>query len=702
MCIHNNPAVVDVFRQHLLISYINPNARDLPRMTISQENVSKNDTHSGRNCIWEYKPLHEKSWTTFSSDEFQQLNVGLIDSSKLTFDMNFDMKINEQIYTISMMKFLKSGNTTHINENQAWIRCRGSSYLNFNLVPIWQIMITKHPSVTDAKHTTAELNILEIPRVFSVQHFPYQLNSWYECDPTFSQSIDQAMDQRLRQKTMRTMLLENELMVNFETFSFANPSSTIEGFIRWLPKFVTVDAKTKRITPVNNFQARTLHTNPVVLTTILLKEAADAHQSRQSTSAVDEDEHLESFDEHEQGTQAEILDNDNADVQQVNQPIGANIPTNDEQDIDIEEIDLSQIMDDIRPTTAGTSRQLAQTEVAETQRHLDKVQAEMKLHEKLLDEAQSKLNVRKSPATDEEKTLAFIRDVLGVESEPSEKLLNSQRECAQLQETLNHRQTELDALRKKKTDLEQELNTARAKLEEVNRLEVLKAQALDGLVTLEYKFLIRDHIPIQQTVLLHYLKSLKYPTKNEQKDNLITIEAISGMTKGIYHVWRLKAYPLHHDEMENIRERLEKLSSITQSQCDYHQRVCKRAVKNLLAQCLKPVEVQLKQPENWQIFVDRLLQLINEECEKLSQRFREYIHQRCKFLVDLCIKNALNWSKQLYNDTTDFIGKNPLLNSIEDMKKVAFENFLEDAKLKSMQSTGQRKIEKRSVDARSK
>ena len=700
MCVHKNPALLDIFFQHLLISYINPTAKNLPQMTISQEKLTMLEADPIYNCIWESKPLHQATWSIFANKESDQLNLSLIHPSKLTSDLSFDLDINEQLYTISMMKFLQSGNNTHINENQAWIRCRGSSYLNFNIVPIWQMMITKHPSITDEKHTMAELNILKIPGVFDLQHFRYQLNSWYYCDPTFTQAIDQAMDQRLRQKTIRMLFLQTDLIVNFETFSFVNQSSTIEGFIRWLPKFVTVDAQTKRITPVNHFQATILHKNPVVLTTILLKEAADAHQSRESTFAVDEEEQLESFDEHDQGIQAEILDNENEPIYQFDPLTQADVLT--EEDIDIEGVDPNPIPDDIRPTTAGTSRQLAQNEITEKQREIGKMQADIRLHKQLIDEVQSKLNAKKTPANDEEKQLDFIRDVLKAEAAPSEELLTIRRECAQFQNQLNLRQIEFDEFQRKQAKLEQELKDARGKLDNINRLEKLKAQALTEVVTIEYRFLIKDYIPIQQNVLLNHLKSLKYPTKNEQKDSLISVEEINITKKDRYQEWRVRAYPMHHEEMEKIGNRIEQLSSITQLQYEYHNRVCKRVVKNLVGKSFKPVEIRMNKSENWKIFADRLIQLINEECDKLCQRFLEHIRQKCKSIVDSCIRDALNWNKHLYNDTTSFIEKNPVLQSIEGMKQTAFEYFIEDAKSKSMQSVETGKIEKKSMDVRSK
>lgn len=700
MCVNNNPALLDIFLRHLLISYINPNARNLPRMTITQEKLTMLEAGLIYNCMWEWKPLHQTTWSVFSNKDSDQLNLSLINPSKLTSDLSFDLDINDQIYTISMMKFLQSGNNTHIHENQAWIRCRGSSYFNFNIVPIWQMMITKHPSITDKKHSMPELNILKIPRVVDMQHYRYQLNSWYYCDSAFAEAIDQAMDQRLRQKTIRMIFLKSDLIVNFETFSFVDQSSTIEGFIRWLPKFVTVDAQTKRMTAVNHFQAATLHKNPVVLTTILLKEAADAHQSRQSTFAVDEEEQLESFDEHDHGIQAEILDDENEEVHQLQPSTQSDGLA--EEDSDIEQIDLDEIPDDVRPTTAGTSRQLAMNEITEKQRELEKMQANIKVQQQLVDEAQSKLNAKKTPANDEEKQLDFLLNVLQVEEKPSEELLTSRQECAQLQNRLNLRQIELDGYRKKQNQLEQELKDVRGKLENINRLEKLKTQALSELVLIEYRFVNKDYIPIQQNVLLNHLKSLKYPTKNDQKDSLISVEEINTMKKDRFQEWRVRAYPMHHEEMERIENRVEQLSSITQSQYDYHNRVCKRVVMNLVKKSVKPVEIRMNKSENWQIFADRLIQLINEECEKLCQHFLEHIRQKCKSIAELCIRNASDWEKYLSKETKSFIEKNPVLKSIEGMKQMAFEYFIEDAKSKSMQAIETGKIEKKSIDVRSK
>lgn len=711
MTINNNPALLDIFRQHLIISYIDRTAKDLPKMTISQQKEEIIDLKSPYNCVWEHKPLHQKSWIHFSRAEFDQLSDSLVDSSKLKFDITLDMSMEGQMYNISMMKFLKSGNKIHTNENQAWIRCRGSSYLNFNIVPIWQIMLIKHPSDIDEKHSIAELNILGISSIFDAHNFKYQLNSWYYCDGSLSQVIDEAMDRRIRQISIKAMFLEDSITVNLETFSFANETSTIEGFIRWLPKFVTVDSKTKRITPVDNFQAITLHTFPVVLTTAILKEATDARQSRETT-IIDDDENLESTNDHEQGTQADFIDDENNKTDTINEfdsPSLTNIESNKDEghdDDDEEENDMNEIIVDIRPTTAGTSRQLAENEVTDKQYNLDIMKAKFKQHQKAVDELQSELNAKKSSSSGEERNNDFIRNILGVDDEPSEALRISRSECSKLQEKLNLGQIELDSLRNKQDNLEQELKNARTKLDNIKRLELLKRQALNDLVSIEYNLIMKDYTPIQQKVVFDYLKSLKYPDKSEVKDNLITIDDISNSNKDGHHLWRLKAYPMHHDAMGKIQERLDKLISITQSQHEYYNRVSKRIVRNLLGKCIKPVEKYIIGPkstkEHWKIYSNHLITLINDEREKLCQIFIERIRKKCKSLVDLCIKNTSNLYQQLYDDTNDFIQQHSVLNSIETMKQNAFEHFVEDAKTKSMHSSEQVKIARKSVDIRSK
>jgi hypothetical protein len=156
--------------------------------------------------------------------------------------------------------------------------------------------------------------------------------------------------------------------------------------------------------------------------------------------------------------------------------------------------------------------------------------------------------------------------------------------------------------------------------------------------------------------------------------------------------------------MENIQKRLEKLIYITQSQHEYYDRVSKRVVRDLINKCIKRVEHHIVGPtstkDNWKIFSDHLIKLINHEREKLHQSFIERIRKKCKSLVDLCIRKASNWQQQLYDDTKDFIQQQSVLKSIEKMKQNAFEHFIEDAKMKSMQSVKQVTIKKISVDVR--
>ncbi|CAF4723132.1 unnamed protein product, partial [Rotaria magnacalcarata] len=75
-----------------------------------------------------------------------------------------------------MGRFLRSGNSTQVNENQAWIRCRGSSVYNFDIVSIWQIMLTQHVCVVDKEKESPQLKSIDIPAIFNSDQFDYRLN----------------------------------------------------------------------------------------------------------------------------------------------------------------------------------------------------------------------------------------------------------------------------------------------------------------------------------------------------------------------------------------------------------------------------------------------------------------------------------------------------------------------------------------------
>ena len=118
------------FRQYLLLgySYIR---RDLSEIPISEEIQPIVDS------IWEYKGLTDQTWITCSSEEFTELQQSF---NTQPFQSEIRLVQSNQIYTLSIIQFLRTSQNPDSHHNLDWLRCRGSSILNFNCHSIWQIM----------------------------------------------------------------------------------------------------------------------------------------------------------------------------------------------------------------------------------------------------------------------------------------------------------------------------------------------------------------------------------------------------------------------------------------------------------------------------------------------------------------------------------------------------------------------------------
>lgn len=193
------------------------NKNVLPNKTILQEIQINQDPII--DCIWEYKPLTLDQWYPFATDLSNQLQQTLINKD---FKNELQLKTGRDIFNISMAQFSR----TSKNNSQAWIRCRGSSLLNFHCYSQWQIMFIKHPTATtDSSPSLQTFNMITLNKI--------QLNSWYNLDNLL---FETAMNYRRRYLNIN--LINNKITFDLENFVFNNEQNTIDGFLRWIPKIV--------------------------------------------------------------------------------------------------------------------------------------------------------------------------------------------------------------------------------------------------------------------------------------------------------------------------------------------------------------------------------------------------------------------------------------------------------------------------------
>jgi hypothetical protein len=280
--------IIKYFQNFLNLGYTK-REHDLPSTPIV-EGINQ----SMKDCVWEYKPFSDSTWSVFNIDASKELNESLIVEPGQQFKQEIYITMSSTIYTVSTFRFLRSGRDQDQNEDLAWIRCRGSSILNFDCYAIWQILLIKHPQSKSDSETCLE------PIDFSTtedQTFEIQLNSWYNCDAKTNSLLDQAMNNRRSYINLCVDGLSDDVLhFDLMKFSFNNKQSTISGFLRWIPKLVSNNGLNKhQIIHIDNFQTLT-NLEPIPLTTKSLKEVSQATHNNPVEQEPIDDENNEEYE----------------------------------------------------------------------------------------------------------------------------------------------------------------------------------------------------------------------------------------------------------------------------------------------------------------------------------------------------------------------------------------------------------------------
>jgi len=263
------PAILQYFRDLLILGY-SSTSTNLPNAPILEGN-----NQQIVDCVWEYKPFSDQRWFPFSDFESSELQKSLKVKPNQEFKREIYLKVRNGVYSVSMMKFLRSGKDLDNTQKLAWVRCRGSSILNFDCYSLWQIMFTLHP--TGAADST--LQMLNIPTMYDSK-FQIHLNSWYYCDPRTNNQLDQKMKYRRKYINLNIPFISSDILTfDLQTFTFFDKQKTITGFIRWIPKMISDNSRHKdKIISVDQYETLT-NMVPIPLTTSRLKQVLEISDS---------------------------------------------------------------------------------------------------------------------------------------------------------------------------------------------------------------------------------------------------------------------------------------------------------------------------------------------------------------------------------------------------------------------------------------
>ncbi|CAF2895813.1 unnamed protein product [Rotaria sp. Silwood2] len=238
-----NKYVQKFFHDFLLFGY-SKKLNKPPNNTILEE-IKQNEEII--DCIWEYKALSQDQWLPVSSELSIQLQQSLIIKSDEKFKTEIVLKTSTDIYHVSIAQFLYSSINDNQTENFTWIRCRGSSLLNFHAYSQWQIMFIKYPMGITNNSMSIE--------IFDMTTNKIQLNSWYNSNKKINFLFERAMNYRQKYITINLDFINNEKIIfDLENFTFTNQQNTIKGCLRWIPKIILNNSK---LTLVDNFRLPT-------------------------------------------------------------------------------------------------------------------------------------------------------------------------------------------------------------------------------------------------------------------------------------------------------------------------------------------------------------------------------------------------------------------------------------------------------------
>ncbi|CAF4374584.1 unnamed protein product [Rotaria sp. Silwood2] len=561
MIIANSSSILyDVFCNHIVLDYTGKESDkiDLPTMTIANElSLTNYDRSSAKkNCVWEFKSLHEKHWQVFMEKESNELSTNLRDKS----DMSIDLDVQGQIYTISMMTFLKEGNSQNLNENRAWIRCRGSNIYNFDVISLWQMMLITHPSVTDKIHQEPQLKAITVPSIFDRDQFDYHVNSWYNADEMVSKSIDEAINQRLRYHMINTRLL-GKITFNLELFSFTNESETIQGNLRWLPKFVNVDMKTKRMTPVDNFQAIGLQNNPPIpLRNKLLREFSMTNDQDTGSSEIsDKNDNSSTIDDLMPDVSDNLMDNMAENKKEEIEDVPPFIPA--ELDIELKfDSDEESTIDESESNNSAILENI-QNNIRDKRNDLNRKNAAVKQYENIVQRERDLLTDIEKKKKEIESRDALINQLCDYLSNApvSEELISLQNEYEKQEKVLKLQVDEMNNIMRCYNQLESDLVSEQNKVRQFENLRREEDQAVKELIQIKYDISYTEHVQLQPIMVENYLKTLPYSGKTPMHEKNIRIHPDIHQTQEHFISWNLEAYSIHHVTMNAIRSRTEKI-----------------------------------------------------------------------------------------------------------------------------------------------
>ncbi|CAF4022082.1 unnamed protein product, partial [Rotaria sordida] len=540
------PNIIKYFTENLILSY-SIKTKELPYLPIREE-----DEDYVVDCFWEYKPFKEQKWFPFSESESDTLQGSLIVKPEQKFKREIHLQVRGGTYAVSLIQFLRSGKEAGFTQKIAWVRCRGSSILNFNCYCLWQIMFTKHPKAV----TEPSLMMLTIPTAYD-SNFKVHLDSWYFCDAKTSAQLDHTM--KYRRKYIRLVLsrvCHDELLFDLQKFSFTNENGSVTGSIRWLSKMISNNSRNKnKIIGIDDFQTLA-NLDPIPLTTARLRQVL---QKDDRISIADDDELLENEEEYDFDTEAGDIEDNEDKYKAVNK--APTTPINQSWSIQ----DLADGEGDPQLGSSASSMTTSKSDASDDlgDKRMDDFINEAAAKVRSSQQNRLEEKVTSNTSNGDDKNSATIKIQLSELEKKNDKLKqdlqNEQRRIKQL----------LDSGSKHEQDVARLLDQI-AKMEgqqKENERQQAKLRAMDrDIKTVDYNNIqhevIHRFLTPKDSIIIRYLQDL---IKNLDPSFNDRVPKIIFAGKNNQYIVTVVGFPAHHQGFKDVLQRIWSLMNVIES-----------------------------------------------------------------------------------------------------------------------------------------
>ena len=650
----DHKAIQNFFREKLISSYVNPSSCNLPQSP-TLECYDRRPT----DCIWEYKPIKSFEWEVFTPAEHEVLSAALHPvGNRASFDPTTYLNVRKGIYNVNILIFFRAGRNQDPNpkkeDSSAWIRCRGSSILNFNMYCNWQLMFVKYDSKhkSNPNNDTPLLNAEFLPSVYDSK-FRIKLNSWYTCDSNRSSILDDAMNYRRRYIQIDCNFELNgdaKKMVtcNLFEFRFSNESKTIVGFIRWIPKVI-------ENTPNNGNVVRVLDNFKINNNVSVIPLAIDRFEGTTDVRMIDHYDESRSTDwETSKLIPKGVVvhyDNDKEEKR-----------ISDVVNPDIGTWNLSNILVDKAKETTGSHFSEPDFNEFINQRMINAVN----LMKKVSIQTISEENQRSKQETAERNAkLALEQEIERFRLKELELLKKIEDGSKASKEQKDQMKIEIEKMKNDLKELQQQLQEKNKKEEQIKRIS-------EQITTKEYAL-----PPFDQGIILKFELMRKVIGKIDYSMKFYFADNIPQLALNQYDSNKiaLRALPIHHQAFEKMLNGIQKLFYDLQSCKEFFNDRNQKRIRSILSTISK---LKTKNPNDWKSFSSSLERLIEEKSETYVKQFGVYLNSQCNKLLDDCIRNCeQSFQEKLMQYTREYIKRETFLTDMDKLKPMALDEFIE-------------------------